>query len=48
MRIIFGTGGTGGHLYPALALASYIKKQEPDSEFLFVGTIDRLDRKSVV
>ena len=47
MRIIFGTGGTGGHLYPALALASYIKKQEPDSEFLFVGTIDRLESEVV-
>jgi len=47
MRIIFGTGGTGGHLYPALALASYIKKQDPSSEFLFVGTIDRLESEVV-
>lgn len=47
MRIIFGTGGTGGHLYPALALASYIKKQDPDSEFMFVGTIDRLESEVV-
>lgn len=47
MRIIFGTGGTGGHLYPALALASYIKRQDPQSEFLFVGTIDRLESEVV-
>lgn len=47
MRIIFGTGGTGGHLYPALALASYIKQQDPSSEFLFVGTIDRLEAQVV-
>lgn len=47
MRIIFGTGGTGGHLYPALALASYIKKQDPDSTFLFVGTTNRLEAKVV-
>lgn len=47
MRIIFGTGGTGGHLYPALALASYIKRQDPSSEFLFVGTIDRLESEVV-
>ncbi len=43
MRVIFGTGGTGGHLYPALALASYIKEQDPTSEFLFVGTPNHLE-----
>lgn len=47
MRIIFGTGGTGGHLYPALALASYIKQQDPNSEFLFVGTTNRLEARVV-
>ena len=47
MRIIFGTGGTGGHLYPALALASYIKRQDPASEFLFVGTTNRLEAQVV-
>ncbi|MFV0393712.1 MAG: undecaprenyldiphospho-muramoylpentapeptide beta-N-acetylglucosaminyltransferase [Coprobacillaceae bacterium] len=43
MRVIIGAGGTGGHLYPALALVEYIKKQDPTSEFLFVGTTDRLE-----
>ena len=43
MRVIIGAGGTGGHLYPALALVEYIKEKEPDSEFLFVGTKDRLE-----
>lgn len=43
MRIIVSAGGTGGHLYPALALVDYIKLQEPDSEFLFIGTRDRLE-----
>lgn len=43
MRIIIGAGGTGGHVYPALALANYIKQQDPSSEFLFVGTKDRLE-----
>lgn len=47
MRIIIGSGGTGGHLYPALALADYIKEIEPQSEILFVGTIDRLESKVV-
>ncbi|WP_455684928.1 undecaprenyldiphospho-muramoylpentapeptide beta-N-acetylglucosaminyltransferase [Thomasclavelia sp.] len=43
MKVIVGAGGTGGHLYPALALVEYIKEKEPDSEFLFVGTKDRLE-----
>ena len=47
MRVIIGAGGTGGHLYPALALVEYIKEKEPDSEFLFVGTKDRLEAQVV-
>ena len=40
MKIIVSAGGTGGHIYPALALVDYIKKCDPDTEFLFVGTTD--------
>jgi len=47
MKVIVSAGGTGGHLYPALALVEYIKKQEKDTEFLFVGTTDRLESKVV-
>ena len=47
MKVIVGAGGTGGHLYPALALVEYIKEVEPDSEFLFVGTKDRLEAEVV-
>lgn len=47
MRVIVSAGGTGGHLYPALALVEYIKKQEQDTEFLFVGTTDRLESRVV-
>ncbi len=43
MKIIVSAGGTGGHLYPALALVEYIKTQNEDAEFLFVGTTDRLE-----
>ena len=43
MKIIVSAGGTGGHLYPALALVDYIKSQDPEAEFLFVGTTDRLE-----
>ena len=47
MRIIVSAGGTGGHLYPALALVDYIKTQDKDAEFLFVGTTDRLESQVV-
>lgn len=38
MKIILSGGGTGGHIYPALALAEVIRKHEPDTEFLYVGS----------
>lgn len=46
MRIIIGSGGTGGHLYPALALVEYLESQEA-TEVLFVGTTDRLESQVV-
>ncbi|CAH1854337.1 undecaprenyldiphospho-muramoylpentapeptide beta-N-acetylglucosaminyltransferase [Convivina intestini] len=39
MRVILSGGGTGGHIYPALALSKVIKEHEPDSEFLYVGSL---------
>lgn len=47
MKIIVSAGGTGGHLYPALALVEYIKTQDKTAEFLFVGTTDRLESQVV-
>jgi len=47
MKILIATGGTGGHLYPALALASYIKLEDNECEFLFVGTKNRLEAQVV-
>lgn len=38
MRALITGGGTGGHINPALAIASIIKEHEPDSQFLFAGT----------
>ena len=46
-RFIFAGGGTGGHLFPALAVADELKKQEPNSEILFVGTSDKLEARVV-
>lgn len=36
-RVVFAGGGTGGHLYPALALAEALQKRDPTAEILFVG-----------
>lgn len=47
MKIIVSAGGTGGHLYPALALVEYIKTKDKNAEFLFVGTTDRLESQVV-
>ena len=38
MRLLISGGGTGGHIYPALALIEAIKQKEPDSEIIFIGT----------
>lgn len=38
MRLIISGGGTGGHIYPALAIIEDLLKQEPDSEVLYVGS----------
>lgn len=38
MKVILSGGGTGGHVYPAIAIANKIKEHNPDAEILFVGT----------
>ncbi|MDH3869073.1 MAG: glycosyltransferase, partial [Desulfuromonadales bacterium] len=38
MKLLLAGGGTGGHLFPAIALAEQLKSEEPQSEVLFVGT----------
>ena len=38
MKVIICAGGTGGHIYPALAIINKIKEKEPDSEILYIGT----------
>lgn len=38
MKVILTGGGTGGHIYPALALARYMKKKHPDIEILYIGS----------
>ena len=43
MRVVVSAGGTGGHIYPALAIINKIKEKEPNSEFLYIGTTDRME-----
>ena len=38
MRVLFVCGGTGGHINPALAVAGYLKQQQPDAQILFAGS----------
>lgn len=44
MRVIMAGGGTGGHIYPALAIAQGIDRRWPGSEILFVGTENGLEK----
>ena len=44
MRVVISAGGTGGHIYPAIAIINKIKSEEPNSEFLYIGTADRMEK----
>ena len=47
MKIVVSGGGTGGHIYPALALIREIQKEVKDVEFLYIGTEAGLESKLV-
>ena len=46
-KFIISGGGTGGHIYPAIAIADGLKARYPDAEFLFVGARDRMEMQKV-
>ena len=46
-KIILSGGGTGGHIYPAIAIANELKRRYPNAEFLFVGAKDRMEMEKV-
>lgn len=46
-KFILSGGGTGGHIYPAIAIANELKTQFPDAEFLFVGAQDKMEMQKV-
>lgn len=47
LTFILAGGGTGGHLFPALAIAEELKKQEPEAQMLFVGTKGKIETRVV-
>lgn len=46
-RIIISGGGTGGHIFPALAIANAIKEQDPTADILFVGAEGKMEMQRV-
>ena len=47
MKVLLSGGGTGGHVYPAIAIANKIKEENPDCEILFVGTENGIESEIV-
>ena len=47
LRIIISGGGTGGHIFPAVAIANEIRRRYPDAEILFVGANGRMEMTRV-
>lgn len=47
LKFILSGGGTGGHIYPAIAIADELKQRHPEAEFLFVGAKDRMEMQKV-
>ncbi len=47
INIIISGGGTGGHIYPAIAIANELKLRYPDAKFLFVGAKDKMEMEKV-
>lgn len=47
MRVLFAGGGTGGHIFPALAVAKEVRERFPDSEILFIGTKGKIEERVV-
>ncbi len=44
MKVVITAGGTGGHIFPALALISKLKEKEKDVDILYIGTTNRMEK----
>ncbi|HEY5556934.1 undecaprenyldiphospho-muramoylpentapeptide beta-N-acetylglucosaminyltransferase [Acetobacterium sp.] len=47
MKILIAAGGTGGHIYPGLAIADKIKKENPDAEIIFIGSMVGMEKNII-
>ena len=47
LKVLLSGGGTGGHIFPAIAIADEIKKRFPDTEFLFIGANGKMEMEKV-
>ena len=47
MRLIITGGGTGGHLFPGIALATGLKQRDPATRVLFIGTSRLMDQQAL-
>lgn len=45
MNIVFTCGGTGGHIYPAIAVARMFRERQPDCKILFIGAEDGMETR---
>ena len=46
-RIVLSGGGTGGHIFPAIAIADELKRRNPEAEILFIGAIGKMEMEKV-
>ena len=47
LKVLMSGGGTGGHIFPAVAIAQEIKKRFPNAEFLFIGANGKMEMEKV-
>ena len=46
-KVIISGGGTGGHIFPAIAIAKELEKMHPNIDLLFVGAQDRMEMEKI-